>query len=355
MNLTRSISSGRKITSLILHALLCSGIFAQDIKPENKANKISRIAEELAKSNVLKQLQYEVDMSNGLLWIRTGEFLGDDYILTRGSLGKEAILDFIQGKAISSPPTTMGYAMVAGKTYVIDLNTKTWIAAPINLPHLDVGMFDYLTVGSSYDFQYAIENLKSQGESLKADSESITKETLANQLRGLLKTGSDAYSFSRGKYLISVKSEKNGMIREWEVTNDGVLVRKIVNNILPETKLSIEALPVAEGTGQIALEQTMTDLFKAQGKTPSLGVFLVPSINGDYVITYVCKGSSADRAEVHVNDVVTHVNGVKIKSFSFDKVRQLLAERPKVTLTILTHAGNTQEKVIMKEVLPSGH
>jgi len=324
-----------------------SNVWPQNEFIRNCERIIPDIANGIGNGHVLRQIQYEVDLTNGLLWVRTCEILGSDYIITRGQLPKDAIVRFIQGENIEIPETTMGYAKVGENSYVVDYSTKIWMQVPPSYPHMDIGAFDYLTIDSSNDFQDAIQSMQRELKSSHSlGSERIQK--IKDQISVLKTPGNAAYSFQRGTYLIAVKVENNGLISEWTVTRDGVPVRKIVNNVLTESVLQLGSIIGAPPMPVLAANDDSQDFFKGHGKTPSLGLFLVPNDKGEFVINSVASQGSANRAGLKVNDVILQVNGTEIKSMPFSEVQKLLAKDMKVDLVIRASDGSVSEKSLVK-------
>lgn len=320
-------------------------------EPSQSASaKLAGVVESLGFKKVIQQVQYEVDLKNEILWIRTCEFLGNDYVMTRTRLPKEAILDFVEGKTIEIPPPQLGYAKIDGKNFRINLSTQTWMPAGTQPPYLEIGVFDYLTKGSSSSFQDAINMAEIELESAGLNELDEIKKRLSD----LKNPACEKVSFNREPFSIQVTSLPGGFIKEWLVSRDGVPLRKIENRVLEKSTLMIDAKDGNDKTSEPKLcapNDLVAEIFKSQGNTPSLGAFLVPDVDGKYVVKFVLENGPADKAGMRPGDQILKINGTEIKGCSFSTVRQLLDAADFVKVVSQRQDGSRFEKRVKKEVL----
>jgi hypothetical protein len=156
------------------------------------------------------------------------------------------------------------------------------------------------------------------------------------------------HTFKRDKWDIVFNIKNNSILDSWEVYEEGVLFRKISNQLLPIETLSMSTLPEISPNRRV---QSMEDAFKGLGKTPSLGIFFARKETGDYIAALVLKGSPAGEAGIIKDDAILKLNGTSITNMPLADVKKIIDAKNDVQITIRNKNGSVFEKTLKKAVI----
>lgn len=307
-----------------------SGVHADNAEVIN--NIKSAVGQYAGEGRAVLQLQYEVDLDNGVLWVRQLEMNSQtgDFLITLGKLPESAILEFYSGKVdISKRLLIRAYASIGGLLMSTDLITGKWQKAALLEISGMLARHNYFNLNSCEDYLAEI-----------AMNEGVMRHVVRTHGK---------IEFARPPWNIVAMTNQNGAINSWTVTKDGVVVRQILNQSVPLFNLTINELPQVEGLPTVSPPDKLFD--PLIGKV-GIGLFFQINNKGDIVVSQVLKESPAFNAGIKVNDVVKQVNGTLLEKSNLSELKRLIdLNSDQVEITLFSREGYEKVLTVKKQVL----
>lgn len=319
----------------LLFLQICAFSFLSGVHADNAEviNNIKSAAGQYAgEGRAVLQLQYEVDLDNGVLWVRQLEMNSQtgDFLITLGKLPESAILEFYVDKVdISKRLLIRAYASSGGLLMSTDLITGKWQKAALLEISGMLARHNYFNLNSCEDYLAEI-----------AMNEGVMRHVVRTHGK---------IEFARPPWNIVAMTNQNGAINSWTVTKDGVVVRQILNQSVPPFNLTINELPQVEGLPTVSPPDKLFD--PLIGKV-GIGLFFQINKKGDIVVSQVLKESPAFNAGIKVNDVVKQVNGTLLEKSNLSELKRLIdLNSDQVEITLFSKEGYEKALTVKKQVL----
>jgi hypothetical protein len=270
-------------------------------------------------------------------------------VITYGALEKEAIVDLEKDQNLPEVMPQRGFARIDGKYYMANMLTGEWKPSESEWVLSEFDRLDFFDVKNCFDLQREIESLDGtikESGTFGLDQIDQAKRVLAE----LTADNGGLRSYQQGPWDIKFDSMPNGFIDSWEIYRDGLLVRKVINEILPRQVLSVDSLSRLF-TPKPVLQ--MGESLKGLGNTPSIGAFIAKKQGGGgYFAGYVLDGGPAFLAGVRSGDPVLKINGVDIAKMEIPDLKVLIqSDVTKMSITYKNQDDKVVTEVIQKEVL----
>jgi len=279
-----------------------------------------------ANAKALQQVQYEVDLENGILWqwMLFIDVSKGDFFATLGKLDKNAILDFYDETLKAKPLLIRGVAKIGGKLYMTNSSTGQWEAGEREMVYGMLSHYDYFNLQTCQDFL--------MGGFTQFKEIQISDDTKRVEL-------------ARGDWTIQIVVDVNENILSWSVLKGGIVLRKIINEMVDIRSLDINELPTIHGFLGFRNDTSMgSHLFSPIADQVGIGVFF-QIIDDSLIVTQLLKDGPAERAGAKVGDKVLEINdvsmankelaGVKDVINQDNKYVKILADRKGVPVTLL--------------------
>lgn len=271
-------------------------------------------------AKALQQVQYEVDLENGLLWqwMLFIDVSKGDFIATLGKLDKNAILNFYDGTLDAKPLLIRGVAKIGGKLYMSNSETAQWTAGEREMVYGMLSRYNYFNLQTCHDF-------------LLGGVTRFKQIQISDDMKRV--------ELTRGDWTIQVVVDADENILSWSVLKEGIIFRKIINEMVDNRSLNIDGLPTIHSFLTFRNDASKDgSLFSTIADQVGIGVFF-QLIDDSLIVTHLLKDGPAEQAGVKVGDKVLEINDVPMENKALADVKEVINQNNKATKILIDRKG----------------
>ncbi|MCX6960740.1 MAG: hypothetical protein NTW91_10790, partial [Verrucomicrobia bacterium] len=217
---------------IIFIAITCRCL-SQEITNKNNVASFSFLSDlkKLFPAKGVKQVQYEVDLNSGCLWVHTLILQPEsgNFLITVYKNSTESIVAFEKGEIINPEDFFIGYAFVNGVAYQSNILSGKWEPAEMNDVLRKLKRFNYFTINTCADYQDSLSILNHNSTIIPKENNHSGAKPLTNGIENI--------EYNSDNYKVIISKLSNDFITKWSVSNHSVLIRLITNEVILKSEI----------------------------------------------------------------------------------------------------------------------